>query len=238
VPRHAPAHPANERGHSIQRVPNDEVVETDPSRRSRDRASSPDTGGQVRRIVPSSGQALLDLLKGGGREGLVYWLEFKDDDEFPARFGSIAGGSARKYGVYRRRETGTWTTGSPLAQREISTKDGLAIAAAQRDPTGRRLGTVERLPAESDDDAYETLQKRIAEVAPDVQDSILGGHMYLALIYPAKLDDFHAETYQRHNLIKTVETPVAIAYARRLAFGERHDGSSERANALRVKPYF
>ena len=111
---------------------------------------------------------MLDLLKGGGREGLVYWLEFKDDDEFPARFGSIAGG------VDRRRETGTWTTGSPLAQREISTKDGLAIAAAQRDQLVAASELLERLPAESDDDAYETLQKRIAEVAPDVQDSILG----------------------------------------------------------------
>jgi len=32
----------------------------------------------------------------GNRDSLVYWLEFKDDEEFPAIFGSIAGGSALK----------------------------------------------------------------------------------------------------------------------------------------------
>jgi len=38
----------------------------------------------------------------GNRDSLVYWLEFKDDEEFPASFGSIAGGSALKFGIYRR----------------------------------------------------------------------------------------------------------------------------------------
>lgn len=156
-----------------------------------------------------SGQALLDLLKGGGRDGLVYWLEFKDDDEFPARFGSIAGGSALKYGVYRRRETGAWTTGSPSAQREITTEEALAIAAAHRDQLIAAAELLERHPPESDDEAYEQLQTKLAEVAPDVQDSSWG-HKYLSLTYPAKLDDFHAESYQRHNLIKTVQIPVAV----------------------------
>ena len=40
------------------------------------------------------------------RDGMIYWLEFKNDDEFPSIFGSIAGGSALKYGFYRRQETG------------------------------------------------------------------------------------------------------------------------------------
>jgi hypothetical protein len=37
----------------------------------------------------------------GNRESLVYWLEFKNDDEFPGQmFGSIAGGSAHKFGCF------------------------------------------------------------------------------------------------------------------------------------------
>src|SRR5437016_2532743 len=39
------------------------------------------------------------------KDALVYWLEFKDDNEFPAHFGSISGGSALKFGLYFRRET-------------------------------------------------------------------------------------------------------------------------------------
>ena len=46
----------------------------------------------------------------GNKDSLVYWLEFKNDEEFPARFGSIAGGSAFKFGIFRRKETGTWVT--------------------------------------------------------------------------------------------------------------------------------
>jgi 5-methylcytosine-specific restriction enzyme B len=63
-----------------------------------------------------SGPTLLERMHAhGNRDSLVYWLEFKDDEEFPARFGSIAGGSALKFGVYRRRETGTWATKGPTS---------------------------------------------------------------------------------------------------------------------------
>jgi 5-methylcytosine-specific restriction protein B len=48
------------------------------------------------------------------KDSLVYWLEFKNDEEFPAKFGSIAGGSALKFGFYWRQKTGAWMTGSPL----------------------------------------------------------------------------------------------------------------------------
>ena len=59
------------------------------------------------------GEQLLDLMHNhSNRDSLVYWLEFKGDEEFPARFGSIAGGSALKFGIYRRKETGNWMTGS------------------------------------------------------------------------------------------------------------------------------
>ena len=52
------------------------------------------------RLSAVDGEALLHLMHDtGNRDGLVYWLEFKDDAEFPARFGSIAGGSALKFGV-------------------------------------------------------------------------------------------------------------------------------------------
>ena len=58
------------------------------------------------------GEELLETMHThGNRDSLVYWLEFKNDEEFPARFGSIAGGSAFKFGVFRSKETGTWVTG-------------------------------------------------------------------------------------------------------------------------------
>ena len=45
------------------------------------------------------GEALLTLMHDlQNRDSLVYWLEFKDDEEFDTRsFGSLAGGSALKF---------------------------------------------------------------------------------------------------------------------------------------------
>src|SRR3954469_14718600 len=46
------------------------------------------------------GEQLLETMHAhGNRDSLVYWLEFKNDEEFPAKFGSIAGGSALKFGM-------------------------------------------------------------------------------------------------------------------------------------------
>src|SRR4030095_16569160 len=54
------------------------------------------------------GQALLQAMHThGNRESLVYWLEFKNDEEFPGgEFGSIAGGSAQQFGLFLRQNTG------------------------------------------------------------------------------------------------------------------------------------
>jgi len=48
------------------------------------------------KLSGQDGKALLETMHShGSKNSLVYWLEFKHDDEFPStRFGSIAGGSA------------------------------------------------------------------------------------------------------------------------------------------------
>src|SRR6266404_7250128 len=58
------------------------------------------------KLASLDGTSLLETMHAhGNRDSLVYWLEFKNDDEFPApRFGSIAGGSAFKFGIFRRKE--------------------------------------------------------------------------------------------------------------------------------------
>jgi len=59
------------------------------------------------------GEALLNFIHDhSNHDSLVYWLEFKSDDEFDTkRFGSIAGGSALKFRIFRRKETGNWQAG-------------------------------------------------------------------------------------------------------------------------------
>jgi 5-methylcytosine-specific restriction protein B len=102
------------------------------------------------RLLRLDGEALLETLHDqSNRDSLVYWLEFKNDEELPAIFGSIAGGSALKFGIYRRKETGAWMTGSSRDQRELSIAEAVDVARRHRD---QLLRGAERL-AELHDEA-------------------------------------------------------------------------------------
>ena len=65
------------------------------------------------------GESLLTLMHDhSNKDSLVYWLEWKSDEEFDTRkMGSIAGGSALKFRVFRRKETGNWQAGSEKGNR-------------------------------------------------------------------------------------------------------------------------
>jgi 5-methylcytosine-specific restriction protein B len=86
------------------------------------------------RLINLSDEALLDIVYNFENRGsLVYWLEFKNDDEFPSvRFGSIAGGSAFKYGLFRKKETGVWTTGSPQKPESLTEEQAIELARRHR----------------------------------------------------------------------------------------------------------
>jgi 5-methylcytosine-specific restriction protein B len=154
------------------------------------------------------GEALLETMHShGNRDSLVYWLEFKDDAEFPSsRFGSIAGGSAFKFGLFRRRETGAWTTGSPTNPVELTAEQAVDIARRHRDQLIRGVELLEKLPVNGTDEDYEHLQQEMNHVAPAVSD-MAWGHKYFSLLYPEKVDDFHNPDYQRFHLIKLLQLP-------------------------------
>lgn len=158
------------------------------------------------------GQDLLERMHAhGNRDSLVYWLEFKDDETFPAIFGSIAGGSALKFGVYRRAETGTWaTSGEGSAPRDITVTEAIDIARRHRDQLLAAADVVAALPTDADESRYVALQRDLARVAPDVQNTVWG-HKYLALLFPDVLDDFHVARYQQYNLVRVLQLPTGDA---------------------------
>lgn len=154
------------------------------------------------------GQVLLERMHAhGNRESLVYWLEFKDDEEFPAVFGSIAGGSALKFGVYRRSETGAWAVKGPgSAPQDISTEEAVEIARRHRDQLLVAAGLVGAMSRDVGDAKYFTLQAELERAAPDVQDTAWG-HKYLSILFPEVLDDFHVEAWQRYHLVRLLQMP-------------------------------
>ena len=153
------------------------------------------------------GEALLETMHNHSNpDSLVYWLEFKNDEEFPAIFGSIAGGSALKFGIYRRKETGLWMTGSPTKQRELTTTEAVEIARRHRDQFIQGVELLVHLPPHGSDNDYRRLQAQMDALAPDVSQKSWG-HKYFSLLYPDKLDDYHNPDYQRFHLITLLQTP-------------------------------
>jgi hypothetical protein len=148
------------------------------------------------------GEALLQKIHArGNKESLVYWLEFKDDDELPARFGSISGGSALKFGIYRAADTGNWMTGSGRQQAVLTLDEAIVRARQQRDQllAGARL--FEGLAESGWPVDYAAVQAQIQEVAPDLFESSWA-HKYYSLLFPTLIEPFHAAEYQAHQLYK------------------------------------
>lgn len=156
----------------------------------------------LERLSALQGQELLEAMHAhGNKDSLVYWLEFKNDEELPGIFGSIAGGSALKFGLYKSNESGLWMTGSSKTQRQISISEAVQIATKHRDQLVNGATAIERLPADATEEDYRHLQGELEKVAPDVC-NLAWGHKYFHMLFPNKLDDFHNPDYQRFYLIK------------------------------------
>ena len=159
------------------------------------------------RLLALRGTELLETMhQHGNRDSLVYWLEFKADDEFPRAFGSIAGGSALKFGIYRRSETGAWMTGSPSNQREITVDEAIAIAEHHRDELVAGAAAVSKLPNEPTREAYTNLENEMKVAAPELA-SFGWAHNYFCLAVPEHLDDYLNFLWQRFMLLKMLVEP-------------------------------
>jgi 5-methylcytosine-specific restriction enzyme B len=151
------------------------------------------------------GEALLETMHGQGKDKLPYWLEFKHDDEFPTKqFGSISGGSAYKFGIFRRKETGTWTGGSPMNPKELSLEEAIEIARKNRNQIIEGCKILDSLPMNGTDEDYKYLQKSMDELAPDIS-RVAWGHKYFSLLYPNKLNALHAQGVPQYFLIKLLQ---------------------------------
>jgi hypothetical protein len=112
------------------------------------------------------GEALLNMLHDmQNKDSLVYWIEFKNDEEFPSpMFGSISGGSSFKFGLFRKKETGIWMTGSSKKQEPLSIEQAIAIARQHRDQLLYGVRLLEEIPENGSDEDYQHLQQEM-EVA-------------------------------------------------------------------------
>ncbi len=93
-----------------------------------------------------------------------------------------------------------------ITPRTITTAEAIAIARRHRDQLIRGAELLDQLPADASDENYRALQAGMDLEAPDVS-RLAWGHKYFSLLYPDRLDDYHAENYQRFHLIKLLQLP-------------------------------
>jgi 5-methylcytosine-specific restriction protein B len=163
------------------------------------------------RLKNLDGEALLETMHSHGtKESMVYWLEFKDDEEFSSpKLGSIAGGSAHKFGLFRKQDTGQWVAGSPQKEQVLALEQAIQRARMHRDQLVWGAEYLERFSSDGNDADYARLQQEMERNAPAIQDSAWG-HKYFSILYPEKLDDFHSPDYQRFHLLKLLQLPPQL----------------------------
>lgn len=190
------------------------------------------------------GEKLLLTMHGRrSRDSLVYWLEFKDDEEFPGSFGSIAGGSALKFGLYQSADTLQWFTGTPAAQRDVTVEEAIELARRQRDELLAGCKVLQVAESKGAGVDYERLHAELLSAAPHVADAAWG-HKYFALLFHAVLDDYHSVEYQKYHITRLLHVPsdaryvnarVFIALARTLGVPVTHVGKI--LNDIHGDPY-
>lgn len=156
------------------------------------------------------GESLLEMFFIGNKEGLNYWLEFKNDDEFQTQYyGSISGGSSYKFIMFKRNLDDQWVTGPPGNPKVLPVNEAISFAKKIRDSlmTGAEIIEQILIGSESLDD-YETLQEKLDQNL-DFNMSNLGWvHKYFHMIYPNVIDDYHSTRWQKHALVFCGIAPI------------------------------
>lgn len=150
------------------------------------------------------GELLLNTMFNiGNRDGLAYWLEFKNDDGFETNaYGSIAGGSSFKYVMYKRNIDDKWVTGNPQAPTVLSVDEAISLAREMRDILILGSDAIrELLVYEPGIDEYRKLQKFLDDNMKHSMSRLAWVHKYYHMIYPDLIDSFHVARFQRHGLI-------------------------------------
>lgn len=134
---------------------------------------------------------------GDNTNALCCWLEM--NKECRSYFGSIAGGSAYKFGLFQKRETGIWTTGSPQKPQELSEADALALGKDIRDALVKGVRIIQEANLDSLE-AYEKLDDTLKDEVGSQYYNWGWFHKYFSIICNDKLCGFHSTDWQMHVL--------------------------------------
>ena len=116
----------------------------------------------VEQISALSGKELLTKLFYSdveNKDNLCYTLEFRPD--MREIFGSIAGGSAFKFGLFYHKKNRCWTSGSPSKHQSLTEEEAIEVAASIRDALVKGAKLIE---AHKDFDTVEGYEQLYAKL--------------------------------------------------------------------------
>lgn len=134
---------------------------------------------------------------GDNTNALCCWLEM--NKECRSYFGSIAGGSAYKFGLFQKKETGVWTTGSPQKPQELSEAEALSLGKQIRDALVAGVQIIRDSKLDSLE-AYERLDNDLIKAVGNRYYNLGWVHKYFSIICNDKLCCFHSSDWQYHVL--------------------------------------
>lgn len=161
-----------------------------------------------------SDEEILDVIfytAGDNTNSLCCWLEMnKSCRDF---FGSIAGGSAYKFGLFQKKDTGEWMTGSPQKPQVLTDEQALELGRNIRDALVNGAGIV-RDSSATNLAALEKMDDDLKKCIGEQYYNWSWFHKYFSLICPEKLSGFHSSDWQRHVLRAMKIQPSEKYYTR------------------------
>lgn len=148
---------------------------------------------------------------GDNKEALCCWLEHNADCR--EYFGSIAGGSAYKFGLFQKKDTGEWMTGSPQKPEVLSEEQALEIGKTIRDALVKGVDIINNAILDNLSD-FEKLDEDLKQGVGEQYYNLAWFHKYFSLICPEKLSGFHSNDWQTHVLRCLRINPSEKYYAR------------------------
>lgn len=148
---------------------------------------------------------------GDNTEALCCWLEHNADCR--EYFGSIAGGSAYKFGLFQKKDTGEWMTGSPQKPEVLSEEQALEIGKTIRDALVKGVDIINNAILDNLSD-FEKLDEDLKQGVGEQYYNLAWFHKYFSIICPKKLSGFHSNDWQTHVLRCLRINPSEKYYAR------------------------
>ncbi len=167
-----------------------------------------------RKLAALSGTELLNRVfysTGDNTDSLCYWIERnKECKEF---YGSISGGSAYKFGLFQKQETGVWTTGSGQKPIELSEDEAVERGAEIINALVRGAEIIDNSSPTTLMD-YEKLDEDIKNAIGEQFYNLAWFHKYYSILFSDKLSSYHVSDWQLHVLRALGIKPSEKYYAR------------------------